>query len=35
MKIVKVGENDFKDLAKWLYWRKTGTYTENFDWSFF
>jgi hypothetical protein len=31
MEIVRVDEGDFEDLARLLYWRKTGTYTENFD----
>jgi ribosomal protein S18 acetylase RimI-like enzyme len=35
MEIVRVDEGDFEDLARLLYWRKTGTYTENFDWSSF
>lgn len=35
MEIVSVDENDFKKLAQMLNWRKTGAYTENFDWNSF
>ncbi|MFO7883158.1 MAG: GNAT family N-acetyltransferase [Kosmotogaceae bacterium] len=32
MEIVRVDEGYFEKLAKLLNWRKTGVYTENFDW---
>lgn len=35
MEIVRVGENNFEDLAKLLNWRKTGAYDNNLDWSTF